>query len=214
MLILASKQTASDLMTVMSDRSTRRLVLASTSPYRRQLFGQLGLDFVAAAPRFEEYLDSRLAPELLVRHLALEKARSLVPDYPDALIIGADQVFVDSRNQMVGKPGSREAAIRQLTGMQGRSHTFYTGLAVVDSAAGTAKSICEPFTVTLRPLDEAQIRRYVEREAPLDCAGSFKIEGLGIALMERLEGRDYTALIGLPLIRLVELLGQCGVEVL
>lgn len=201
-------------MTVTADLRGRRLILASSSPYRRQLLAQLGLDFEVAAPRFEERLDSRLAPELLVRHLALEKARSLVPDYPDALIIGADQVFVDSRNQVIGKPGSREAAIRQLTGMQGRSHTFYTGLALVDSAAGTGKAVCEPYTVTLRPLDEAQIRRYVEREAPLDCAGSFKIEGLGIALMERLDGGDYTALIGLPLIRLVELLGQCGVEVL
>jgi septum formation protein len=98
--------------------------------------------------------------------------------------------------------------------MQGRTHTFYTGVAVCDSASGTCQAACETFTVTLRPLAEEQIRRYVARDNPVDCAGSFKIEGLGIALMEKLEGTDYTTLIGLPLIRLTEMLAGFGVEVL
>ena len=192
----------------------RTLVLASTSPYRLQLLRQLGLSFHVAAPLFKEQLDQSVAPELLVRHQALHKAKSLAERYPDALIIGADQVFVDARHRILGKPGSSEQAIAQLLDMQGKTHTFYTGVAVFDSASGSHFATCETFTVTLRALSEAQIRSYVERDNPLDCAGSFKIEGLGIALMEQMEGRDYTALIGLPLIRLVDILKQFGIEVL
>ena len=192
----------------------RTLVLASTSPYRLQLLRQLGLSFHVAAPLFKEQLDQSVAPELLVRHQALHKAKSLAERYPDALIIGADQVFVDARHRILGKPGSSEQAIAQLLDMQGKTHTFYTGVAVFDSASGSHFATCETFTVTMRALSEAQIRSYVERDNPLDCAGSFKIEGLGIALMEQMEGRDYTALIGLPLIRLVDILKQFGVDVL
>jgi septum formation protein len=192
----------------------RTLVLASTSPYRLQLLNQLGLIFSVAAPQFEEHLDQGVAPELLVRHLALQKAKSLADRFPDALIIGADQVFVDARHRVLGKPGGTDQAIAQLLEMQGRAHTFYTGVAVYDSASGVGQASCETFTVTLRALSEEQIRRYVLRDNPVDCAGSFKIEGLGIALMEKLAGDDYTALIGLPLIRLTEMLAQFGVEVL
>jgi septum formation protein len=192
----------------------RTIVLASTSPYRLQLLRQLGLPFQVAAPIFQERLDQSVSPELLVRHQALHKAQSLAGRYPDALIIGADQVFVDARHRIVGKPGSVEQAIAQLLEMQGRTHVFYTGVAVHDSASGAHFATCETFNVTLRSLSEAQVRSYVERENPIDCAGSFKIEGLGIALMEKMEGRDYTSLIGLPLIRLVEILKQFGVDVL
>jgi len=192
----------------------RTLVLASTSPYRLQLLHQLGLHFVVAAPLFEEQLDQGVAPELLVRHLALHKAMSLAGRYPDALIIGADQVFVDARHRVMGKPSNAEQALAQLMEMQGRTHTFYTGVAVYDSASGAHRACCETFAVTLRSLTEAQLRRYLERDNPLDCAGSFKVEGLGIALMEKMEGPDYTALIGLPLIRLTEMLIQFGVDVL
>jgi septum formation protein len=192
----------------------RTIVLASTSPYRLQLLRQLGVSFSVAAPLFSEQLDQGVSPELLVRHQALHKAKSLAGRYPDALIIGADQVFVDARHRIVGKPGSPEQAIVQLLDMQGKAHTFYTGVAVFDSADGAHFATCETFTVTLRALTEVQVRKYVERENPVDCAGSFKIEGLGIALMEKLEGRDYTALIGLPLIRLVDILKQFDVEVL
>jgi len=192
----------------------RSLVLASTSPYRLQLLRQLGVNFSVAVPLFHEQLDQGVSPELLVRHQALHKAKSLAGRYPDALIIGADQVFVDARHRVVGKPGSAEQAVAQLLEMQGRTHTFYTGLAVFDSASGAYQATCETFAVTLRPLAEEQVRRYVARDNPVDCAGAFKIEGLGIALMEQLEGRDYTALIGLPLIRLVEFLQHFEVEVL
>jgi len=192
----------------------RTLVLASTSPYRAHLLRQLGLPFTIAAPLFAEQLDQGVSPELLVRHQALHKAMSLVPRYPDALIIGADQVFIDARHRVMGKPGSVEAAVAQLMEMQGRSHTFYTGVAVLDSATGAHRVACETYTVTLRPLGEAQIRRYVARDQPLACAGAFKVEGLGIALMEKMAGDDYTTLIGLPLIRLVDMLRQFDLEVL
>ena len=192
----------------------RTIVLASTSPYRLQLFRQLGLQFHVAAPLFNEQLDQSVSPELLVRHQALAKAKSLAGRYPDALIIGADQVFVDSRHRVMGKPGGAEQAVAQLLEMQGRSHVFYTGVAVYDSASGDYQATCETFTVTLRPLSEAQVRAYVTRENPIDCAGSFKVEGLGIALMEKLTGNDYTTLIGLPLIRLVDMLKHFEVHVL
>jgi len=192
----------------------RQIVLASTSPYRRQLLEQLQIPFVAAAPEFEEQIDSDIDPTLLVRHLALGKAQSLVAAYPEALIIGSDQVFVDAQGQSIGKPGTAENAFLQLQQMVGRTHTFYTGLALVDSRTGAVSSDVASFSVTLRPLTDAQIRAYLQREKPFDCAGSFKIEGLGIALMERMEGEDYNALIGLPLIKLVSLLADAGVQVL
>ncbi|GAB6081135.1 nucleoside triphosphate pyrophosphatase [Desulfuromonas carbonis] len=192
----------------------RQLVLASTSPYRKQLLQQLGLPFITASPLYFEELDQTVAPELLVKHLALHKAESLAKHFPEALIIGADQVFVDARRRIVGKPGSPERAVEQLKGMAGRSHTFYTGIALFDAAAQTVATDFDTFTVTLRQLTETQIRSYVERENPVDCAGSFKIEGLGIALMDHLDGRDYTTLIGLPLIKLTQMLEQFGVHIL
>lgn len=192
----------------------RQLVLASTSPYRKQLFEQLQLPFVAAAPKFEEQIDQKLDPSLLVQHLALGKAQSLEQDYPDALLIGSDQIFVDPQGQAIGKPGTLERAFAQLQQMVGRTHTFYTGLVLYDSRSGAISSEVAPYSVTLRPLTDAQILDYLQREQPFDCAGSFKIEGLGIALMEKMSGEDYNALIGLPLIKLVSLLEDAGVRVL
>jgi len=192
----------------------RTLVLASTSPYRLQLLRQLRLSFQVAAPLFKETIDQEIAPELQVKHLASHKAKSLAGRYPDALIIGADQVFVDGRGKVLGKPGSVEGAVAQLREMSGRSHTFYTGVTIFDSRSGEALTDVVTFTVTLKKLSREQIQRYIERENPVDCAGSFKIEGLGIALMERMDGCDYTALIGLPLIKVTEMLSHFGVEVL
>lgn len=192
----------------------RTVVLASTSPYRKQLLQQLQLLFVTAAPKFEEKIDQNVEPGLLVKHLAFHKAESLRKYYPDALIIGSDQVFVDQRRRILGKPKTVEAAVEQLSAMSGKSHTFYTGLAVLDARSGEALTDVVTFTVTLRDLTLDEIRSYVEREQPLDCAGSFKIEGLGIALMQSMEGSDYTSLIGLPLIRLTDFLRQFGVQVL
>lgn len=192
----------------------KMVVLASTSPYRMQLLRQLGFPFHVAAPQFEEHIDQAIAPELLVKHLASHKARSLAESYPDALIIGADQVFVNSQGQILGKPGNFETAVRQLRSMAGKTHTFFTGLSVYDSTSGEALTDFVTYRVTLRPLNEDQIRNYLRRENPIDCAGSFKIEGLGIALMSRLEGEDYTSLIGLPLIKLTDFLAYFGVHVL
>jgi 7-methyl-GTP pyrophosphatase len=192
----------------------RQIVLASTSPYRQQLLEQLGFSFLTAAPDFVEKIDPSVAPALLVRHLALGKAQSLAKQYPDALIIGSDQVFVDQRGRTVGKPGDLQKAFQQLKQMSGRSHCFYTGLALLDSRSGTVQTDYATFTVTFRTLEDKQIYNYLDREQPFDCAGSFKIEGLGIALMEKMDGDDYNSLIGLPLIKLVTMLDQAGCTVL
>lgn len=192
----------------------RTIVLASTSPYRLQLMRQLELHFHVAAPLYKEQMDASVSAELLVKHQALQKAKSLAETYPDALIIGADQVFVDARHRVLGKPGTPEKAIDQLFEMQGRKHTFYTGLAIYDSASKDNVTEFDTFSVTMRELTKEQIKHYVERENPVDCAGSFKVEGLGIALMEKMAGDDYTTLIGLPLIQLVNMLNHFGVEVL
>ncbi|NCO53134.1 MAG: septum formation protein Maf [Deltaproteobacteria bacterium] len=192
----------------------RQLILASTSPYRLQLLRQLQLPFTAVPPVFEEVIDPAVSAELMVRHLALGKARSLAERYPQALIIGADQVFVDQRGRAVGKPGSKEAAIAQLKQMVGRTHAFFTGLALFDGLTQTYSADYSAFAVTLRQLSDTQIVNYVEREKTWECAGSFKIEGLGIALMEKMAGDDYNSLIGLPLIKLVTMLNQYGVDVL
>jgi len=192
----------------------RTLVLASTSPYRRRLLKQLGQPFVVAAPRCREEMQPGIAPELLVKHLSVQKAESLASQYPDALIIGSDQVFVDPRNRVLGKPGTSQKAFEQLKGMAGRSHTFFTGVALHDSASGETQVDYATFTVTLNKLSDDEIRSYVRREEPVDCAGSFKIEGLGITLMESMAGEDYTALVGLPLIKLCGMLRKAGVELL
>jgi len=192
----------------------RTLVLASTSPYRRRLLKQLGLPFVAAAPRCREEIQPGIAPELLVKHLSVLKAESLAGQYPDALIIGSDQIFVDSRNRVLGKPGTSQRAFEQLKGMAGRSHTFFTGVALHDSASGETQVDYATFIVTLHKLSDDEIRSYIRREDPVDCAGSFKIEGLGIALMESMEGEDYTALVGLPLLKLCGMLRKGGLELL
>jgi septum formation protein len=167
-----------------------------------------------AAPLYKETMDQSVAPELLVKHLACHKAASLRERYPEALIIGADQVFVNARGQILGKPQTAEKAVQQLREMSGRSHVFYTGLSVFDAASGEALTDVSTYTVTLRTLSDGAIADYVARENPVDCAGSFKIEGLGIALMEKMEGDDYTTLIGLPLILLTDLLLHFGVEIL
>jgi septum formation protein len=189
----------------------RTIVLASTSPFRQELLERLGLPFLTAAPRFEERLDQGADPAGLARSMALGKALSLADDFPDSLIIGSDQVLVTG-GEIIGKPGSEEKAREQLRRMSGASHTFHTGLAVVDSGSGETLASTVPFGVTLRELNDNEIDNYIRMDDPLGCAGSFKIEGLGIALMERLEGDDYTALIGLPLIELVSMLRKLGVN--
>lgn len=191
--------------------TTRRLVLASTSPFRRQLLGRLGLPFDAAAPEVEESRLPDESPEALVLRLSEAKARAVASQFSDALVIGSDQVAVID-GQVLGKPGSRERAIAQLVCASGRRVTFLTGLCLVDAASGRTHRACETFHVHFRTLSAEQVSRYVDREQPFNCAGSFKSEGYGVTLFERLEGDDPSALIGLPLIRLVDLLGREGVE--
>ncbi|HEH9407292.1 Maf family protein [Aeromonas salmonicida] len=185
------------------------LILASTSRYRKTLLEKLGLPFECAAPEVDESPLPDESAEALVARLALAKASAIADQFDQGLIIGSDQVCVcDGR--ILGKPGTVEKAVAQLMAARGRSITFYTGLCVLDAASGKAEQLVEPFTVHFRTLDETAIRRYVAAEMPLDCAGSFKCEGMGIMLFKGLEGRDPNALIGLPLIGLIELLERHG----
>ena len=189
------------------------LVLASTSPFRRELLSKLRLPFETATPDIDESPLPDEEPESLVKRLSLEKAKAVAADYPQALIIGSDQVAcVD--NQILGKPGSHQKAMQQLRLTSGKTVTFLTGLTLYDSASGNSRTLCEPFHAHLRELTDMQIDNYLQHEQPYNCAGSFKSESLGIALFRRLEGDDPNALVGLPLIRLIEMLGQFGVDVL
>ncbi len=193
------------------------LVLASTSPYRRALLARLGLPFVTAAPHLDERpLPGETARDLVIR-LARAKATAVAADYPEARVIGSDQVAVldtPEGERIMGKPGSRERALEQLRQLSGRSVTFLTGLCLLNTRTRHCQTGCEPFRVDFRPLSEADIAVYIDRESPLDCAGSFKSEGLGIVLFERLAGDDPNALIGLPLIRLIRMLEADGLMLL
>lgn len=187
------------------------LILASSSPYRRALMQRLLLPFESASPHInEEALPGEPAGEL-ARRLAAEKAGALRRTHPGALIIGSDQV-AECAGRILGKPGGREKAIEQLHFCRGRAVHFHTGLSLLDTASGKQRTELEIFTVHFRQLSYGQIERYVEREKPYDCAGSFKVEGLGIALFEKTEGSDMNSLIGLPLIRLITLLKEFGVD--
>ncbi|UXY09255.1 Maf-like protein [Kosakonia sp. ML.JS2a] len=181
------------------------LILASTSPYRRALLEKLGLSFECAAPQTDETPRPGESPRHLVLRLAQEKAQSLAHAWPRHLIIGSDQVCVLD-GEITGKPHTEENARQQLMKASGNIVTFYTGLALYNSATGHLQTECEPFDVHFRHLSEQEIDDYVRKERPLNCAGSFKSEGLGIALFERLDGRDPNTLVGLPLIALCQML--------
>ncbi|HBL4689786.1 septum formation inhibitor Maf [Citrobacter sedlakii] len=181
------------------------LILASTSPWRRALLEKLAIPFECAAPDVDETPMPGESPRHLVSRLAKEKAQSLAHRFPAHLIIGSDQVCVLD-GEIAGKPLTEEKACQQLVKASGNIITFYTGLALYNSATGHLQTEVEPFDVHFRHLSEAEIEDYVRKERPLHCAGSFKSEGLGIALFERLEGRDPNTLIGLPLIALCQML--------
>lgn len=188
------------------------LVLASSSPYRRELLTRLRLPFSWSAPDIDESRHNNEDAEALVRRLSLEKAQALSATHPQHLIIGSDQVAVLG-SQIIGKPHTAERAREQLVAASGNSVTFLTGLTLLNSATGQLQTDCVPFTVHFRPLSEAQIMRYIAAEQPFDCAGSFKAEGLGISLFRSTEGSDSTSLIGLPLIRLVDMLQASGIDI-
>jgi MAF protein len=189
------------------------LLLASSSPYRRELLARLQLPFNWQSPSIDEARHVGEAATDLVKRLAEEKARALATSHPNHLIIGSDQVAVLGDGQILGKPHDLERAQAQLRAASGGSVTFLTGLALLNSANGLCQVDCVPFTVHFRRLDETQILRYLQREQPFDCAGSFKSEGLGITLFGSTEGEDATSLIGLPLIRLVDMLQNEGIEI-
>ncbi|EKZ6369668.1 TPA: septum formation inhibitor Maf [Klebsiella aerogenes] len=185
------------------------LLLASTSPWRRMLLEKLSLPFECAAPEVDETpLPGESARQLVVR-LAQAKAQALASRFPQHLIIGSDQVCVLD-GEITGKPHTEENAHRQLRKASGTIVTFYTGLALYNSANGHLQTECEPFDVHFRHLSDQEIEAYIRKENPLQCAGSFKSEGLGITLFERLEGRDPNSLIGLPLIALCQMLRREG----
>lgn len=189
----------------------QRLLLASTSPYRKMLLEKLQLPFDCAAPQVDETPLPGENAEALVLRLAAAKARALALAYPEHLIIGSDQVCVID-GAITGKPHTEENARAQLRKAAGQAVTFYTGLALYNGRSKQLQALCEPFHVHFRALSEAEIAAYVRLEQPLNCAGSFKSEGLGIALFDRLEGRDPNALIGLPLIALLDMLRAEGVN--
>ncbi|CAI8856762.1 Maf family protein [Methylococcus capsulatus] len=191
---------------------SRPLLLASGSNYRRELLRKLGLHFTAVAPDIDEAARPGEAADDLALRLACEKALALAPAYPDHLIIGSDQVAVlgDSR---LGKPGTHEKAVAQLLRASGNTVTFLTGLCVHDAVSGVSHTGLDRCHVHFRRLDRDQIERYVTADEPYDCAGAFKSEGLGIALIERFEGEDPNALVGLPLILLTEILKRFGIAV-
>lgn len=190
---------------------TPSILLASTSPFRQALLHKLGLAFITAAPEVDESPQPHETAEALVTRLAVAKAQALAKTYPSHWIIGSDQVCVLD-GLITGKPHTAENARAQLRAASGKAITFYTGLALFHPASGRLLHCCEPFVVHFRSLNDAEIAGYVEKEQPLQCAGSFKSEGLGICLFERLEGRDPNALIGLPLIALNEMLQQAGIN--
>lgn len=188
-----------------------QLVLASTSPFRKVLLEKLGIPFITASPDINECPQLNESATELVMRLALEKAKALADVYAEHLIIGSDQVCVIN-GKITGKPHTPEKAQAQLMQASGKSVIFYTGLALYDSAKGEHQVICEPFQVDFRSLTSEEILHYIALEQPLNCAGSFKSEGLGIALFERLSGRDPNSLVGLPLIALCEMLRHVGVN--
>ena len=193
------------------------LLLASSSAYRKQLLEKLQLPFTYASPDIDESILPNEDASTYVERLAIEKAKALQSDFSEHIIIGSDQcavLDVNGQQRILGKPHSFENAVQQLSDCSGQKVTFLTGLCCFNSHTKKTLSIVEPFTVHFRELTEAQIRRYIEQEMPLDCAGSFKSEGMGIRLFSALEGRDPNSLVGLPLIALVDLLEQHGIQVL
>lgn len=183
----------------------KNVVLASTSPYRKAILEKLGIEFICVAPEIDETQLANETPEQLVVRLSEQKARAVAKQFPDALIIGSDQVAVVD-GKILGKPGNHETAVSQLKRAAGKRVSFLTGLCLFNSASQQSQLDVVPFDVVFRQLTEQQIENYLRMEQPYNCAGSFKSEGLGIVLFERLEGDDPNTLMGLPLIRLVRML--------
>ena len=188
------------------------LVLASSSRHRKCLLQRLGLDFVCASPAIDETALPEETPEALCRRLAEAKARKLADRYEQAVIIGSDQVVV-CNGQLFGKPGNADAAVAQLLQASGQEVLFLTSVSLLRLPDGYCVTETVPCRVVFKELDRDSVTRYVQREQPYDCAGAFKSEGLGIALLQRIDCEDPTALIGLPLICLTDMLAREGVQI-
>jgi septum formation protein len=189
------------------------IILASTSPYRKRLLERLGVAFHCLPPDIDESPLHGEPPQAMARRLAQAKAQAIADIHPKSLVIGSDQV-ASLDGGVMGKPGNHEAAAAQLRASSGQEVKFYTGLALVCSERQLQRTHVELFSAHFRSLTEQQINDYLQREQPFDCAGSFKVEGLGIALFTGLQGNDPSSLEGLPLIALVALLEEAGVQVL
>lgn len=188
-----------------------RLILGSSSPYRKALVERLMLPFEVISPDIDESEKPSEQPPELVERLAIEKAEAVANRAPDGLIIGSDQVAVHD-GIIVGKPCDHQDAVKQLQAASGKSITLYTGLALLNADSGTLQSEVVPYSVQFRKLNNQWIDRYLRKEQPYGCAGSLRADGLGIALLERFEGNDPNALIGLPMIALVRMLENEGID--
>ncbi|MFM2210088.1 MAG: Maf family nucleotide pyrophosphatase [Burkholderiaceae bacterium] len=191
----------------------RTLILGSTSRYRRELLSRIGVPFETAAPQVDETPLPGETPAQIARRLALAKARAVARRFPQAVVIGSDQV-ADLAGEPLGKPGTHERATEQLRRMRGRTVVFQTALAVVCEATGFTAEDLVPVEVRFRDLSDTEIEHYLRAEQPYDCAGSAKSEGLGIALLEAIHSDDPTALVGLPLIRTCRMIRAAGIELL
>lgn len=195
----------------------RPLVLASTSPYRAELLARLELPFDTASPDFDERAEDGRFDELgaaaFALHLARGKARSVAAERPDAWVLAADQTAVlhaEDGPRVLHKPGSPERAVDQLLAMAGRTHELVNGVVLLDAATGGAHELVDRQRLTMRAFERAEAQAYVERHAPTDCVGSYRIEGPGIALFERIESDDFTGIVGLPLLAVARLLREVG----
>ncbi|PCM45429.1 Maf family protein [Marinobacter sp. ANT_B65] len=186
------------------------LLLASSSRYRHELLTRLGLPFSSASPDIDESPLAGETPDALAIRLAESKARALISTHPEHWIIGSDQVAALPDGTLLNKPGNHLNARKQLTQSSGQSINFFTGLALLDASSGNLQTSCEQFTAHFRNLSSEEIDAYLHKEKPYDCAGSFKMEGLGITLFRELQGRDPNTLIGLPLIALTGMLTAWG----
>ena len=189
------------------------MILGSTSRYRKELLARLGIPFEVAAPEVDETPQTNETPKDLAMRLAFAKARAVASKYPDAVVIGSDQV-ADLEGLALGKPGNHANAVKQLQRMRGKTVIFQTALSVICLATGFEQTDLAAVKVTFRDLTDAEIESYLQAEEPYDCAGSAKSEGLGIALLAAIENDDPTALVGLPLIRTCHMLRAAGVRLL
>ena len=194
-------------------QKARSLVLGSTSPYRRTLLQRLQIPFEIAAPEVDETPHLGEAPRMLAQRLALAKARAVAHLFPDAVVIGSDQV-ADLSGTPLGKPGTHEKAVAQLRQMRGQTVVFQTAVSVVCLESGFEENSLAAVSVKFRDLTDIEIENYLRAEQPYDCAGSAKSEGLGIALLASIDSDDPTALVGLPLIRTCQMLRAAGIELL